>query len=428
MNMNRKEAPAFHNIEHIEVLQASETKLTNGIPLYTIHAGSQELVKVEFVFKAGMYYQNRTLIASAANNLMETGTTRFNALEISEKIDFYGAFLELSTGQDYASLSLYTLNKYLNETLEVLQDIILNPVFPEDEFSIYINNKKQKHLVNSQKVNVLARRKFNEMLFGNQHPYGKEVETSDFDSLQLSDVKAFFVQHYHTANCTIIATGKIAPDFNERINRFFGQKKWGQHSSIHKVAQTIPPPAETKILVEKSDALQSAIRVGRLLFNKTHPDYFHFQVLNVILGGYFGSRLMANIREDKGYTYGIGSGLTSLVHGGYFFISTEVGSGVTKNALAEIYKELDILRNQLIGDDELQTVKNYILGQMLRSIDGPFTLAEKFKGIWMFGLDYSYYDNYFKSVQQVTASQLRDLANKYLQQKDLMECVAGKYE
>src|SRR5690606_34435184 len=159
---------------------------------------------------------------------------------------------------------------------------------------------------------------------------------------------------------------------------------------------------QKKHFFERDDAIQSAIRVGRLLFNKTHPDYFKFQVLNTILGGYFGSRLMANIRDEKGYTYGIGSGLTNLVRGGYLFISTEVGADVTGAALREIYHELKVLREKTVPSEELETVRNYMLGNFLRSVDGPFSLSEKFKAVWEYGLDYSYFDNYFKAVKEVT--------------------------
>jgi predicted Zn-dependent peptidase len=178
--------------------------------------------------------------------------------------------------------------------------------------------------------------------------------------------------------------------------------------------------------IEKPDAIQSAVRVGRLLFNKKDPDYFKFQVLNTVLGGYFGSRLMANIREDKGYTYGIGSGLASLVNGGYFFISTEVGVDVTNNTLSEIYKEIKLLREQPVNNEELETVRNYVLGQFLRSVDGPYSLADKFKAIWEFGLGYDYFENYFKAVKTITPKEIQELANKYLQEEDLIELVVGK--
>lgn len=424
--INRTTAPEFKTIEKIDIIKAEEKFLDNGIPFYTINAGSQELTKVELIFSAGMYHQNRTLLASTTNTLLEGGTTKRNALQLSEHIDFFGSFLELEVGQDFASVTVYSLNKYLNESLAFLEEILKESVFPQSEIEIHLANKKQKHLINSGKVNHLARRKFSELLFGATHPYGVDAKTEDFDTLKQSDIINFFKTHYSAKNCFIVAAGNLPKDLHSVLNAHFGKDHWGNNTApLHKTA-IVAGTTQQKHLVEKSDAIQSAIRIGRVLFNKTHPDYFKFQVLNTILGGYFGSRLMANIREDKGYTYGIGSGLNSLVHSGYFYISTEVGADVTKNALEEIYKEIQLLREELIGKEELETARNYILGQFLRSVDGPFALAEKFVAIKEFGLDYAYYTNYFNAVKHVTATELRDLANKYLQEKDLIECVAGK--
>lgn len=425
--IDRTKAPAFHTIEHIDIPQAEVHALSNGIPLYMINSGSQELVKIEFIFRAGMYYQSKPLIASCTNNLIETGSKNYSANQISERIDYYGGFLELETGQDLASVTLYTLNKYFNETISIIQDILQTPTFPKNEFDIYINNKKQKHLINSQKVSVLVRRRFSELLFGEKHPYGTDVKDEDYDKMNVETIKEFFHDHYNSQSCTIVVSGCIPKEFRGKLDALFGKTQWGNNEHKKDARSiVIDTTKQQHHLVKKDDAIQSAIRVGRLLFNKTHPDYFHFQVLNTILGGYFGSRLMANIREDKGYTYGIGSGVASLVNAGYFYVSTEVGADVTQKALDEIYKELRILREDLIKDEELITVKNYIIGQFLRSVDGPFALADKFKGIWQYGLSYDYYDKYFAAVNSVTSSQLRDLANKYFQEKDLIECVAGR--
>lgn len=424
--MNRTIAPEFHSIEKLEFQHAESHTLNNGIPVFSVNAGSQELCRIDFVFKAGMYYQSAPLIAAAANNLMETGTLSRTANDIIEGIDFYGSFFEYSVGQDYAMFSLYALNKYLEPTLEIVEDVFRHASYPEDEFKIYIANKKQKYLINSQKVNVIARRKFTEILFGEKHPYGIDVTEQDHDKLKLDDVKQFYNTHYSSANLTIIAAGNLPNHFFTILNKHFGNKPWGNKSQIQKESIPASGNKSKKHFIEKPEAIQSAIRVGRILFNKTHPDFFKFQILNTILGGYFGSRLMSNIREDKGYTYGIGSGVTSLVHNGYFFISTEVGAEVTQNALDEIYNEIARLREELVPDGELETVRNYILGQFLRSIDGPFALADKFKNIWEFGLDYNYYTNYFNAIKSVSPEELRNLANLYLKQEDLTELVVGK--
>ncbi len=426
MTLNRKLAPEFKTIDTIHIPQAQLSKLDNGICVYTINSGSQELTKIEFLFKAGMYYQSQSLLASAANNLLETGTKHYTANELSDNIDFFGSFFECSVEQDYSSLALFSLNRFVDKSLHYVEDIIKNPTFPKDEFDIYLSNKKQKHLVNSQKVNVLARRRFSELLFGEDHPYGREVKTESFDEITIDTIKAFYKSHYQSGNCTIVASGKLPDNLIESLNNFFGKDAWGTASKINTPEVTLNTTTQLKHFIDKPDAIQSAIRIGRTLFNKTHPDYFKFQVLNTILGGYFGSRLMANIREDKGYTYGIGSGLASLVHAGYFFIATEVGTDVTKQTLEEIYKEIKILREELVDEDELETVRNYVLGQFLRSVDGPYSLADKFKAIWEFDLGYDYFEKYFDAVKKVTPQELKDLANKYLQEKDLIELVVGK--
>ena len=426
MNLNRKQAPAFKTIDKIDITRAKQDVLDNGIKVYTLNSGSQELTKIEFIFKAGMYYQKQTMVASAANNLIETGTKNYTANQISDKIDFFGSFFECAVDQDYATLALFSLNKYVDKSLHYVEEIIKHPTFPKDEFDIYMSNKQQKHLVNSEKVNVLARRRYTELMFGEKHPYGVSVKTEDFDNITLETVIQFYKEHYHSRNCTIIASGKLDDNLIETLNRYFGKTTWGTVCDISKPEVHINATQVQKHFIERPDAIQSAIRVGRLLFNKTHPDYFKFQVLNTILGGYFGSRLMANIREDKGYTYGIGSGLSSLVNAGYFFISTEVGADVTNQTLTEIYKELHTLRTELVDEEELETVRNYVLGQFLRSVDGPYALADKFKAIWEFDLDYSYFETYFNAVKTITPQDIKDLANKYFQEKDLIELVVGK--
>lgn len=426
MNIDRTKAPPFRTIDSIDIQQAVWYQLDNGIPVYAVDAGSQELTRIEFVFRAGNFYQERPLIAHSVSNLLENGTVNRSANEISDGIDFYGSFFESACGLDYASAALFSLNKHLESTLVFVEDILKNASYPQEEVHTYLANKKQKHLVNDQKVNHVARKKFAELLFGAKHPYGMHPDTPDYDRTAREDIVNFYKRHYHHKSCTIIASGKLPANLKDVLNRHVGNTTWGEPASLTKTYAPPQTSSQQKHLVEKKDAVQSALRVGRRLFNKTHPDYFKFQVLNSVLGGYFGSRLMANIREDKGYTYGIGSGLTSLVHDGFFFISTEVGADVTQKALDEIYKEIEILQNDLVSEEELETVRNYMLGQFLRSVEGPFSLSDKFRGIWEFGLGYDYYDRYFEAVKSARPEELRELARQYLKREDLLELVVGK--
>lgn len=425
MSINRTEAPAFHPIKEANLIHANKSLLANQIPLFVINAGSQELVKIEVVFNAGTCAQHKALLATATNALMREGTTKFTSSEISETLDFYGSYLETQVDKFTAGFTLYSLNKHLGSVLPVLKSVIEEPVFPEKEFDLYLSNNLQKFKINQQKVDVVVRNQFPSLLYGNNHPYGRYAKESDFSNLQLNDLKSFYQQFYKGKIAYILVSGLVDESIVKQINENFGSVPNSYKEIVHDYFVASPSESR-KVLIEKKEAIQSAIRIGRPLFSKSHPDYFNFQVLNTVLGGYFGSRLMSNIREDKGYTYGIGSGVAAFKKGGMFFISTEVGVDVTKSALNEIYYEIKQLRDHLIPEEELEIVKNYMLGIFLKSAEGPFALADKFKGVFDYNLDYSYYSNYFKAVQSVTPAQLQKLAQKYLQEADLFEMVVGK--
>lgn len=424
--IDRKISPAFKTIETIHMIQASEKQLGNGIPVYAINAGSQDLIKIEFLFAAGMFQQQRALQAATVNTMLEEGTSKMTASQIADAVDYYGAFLETSVSQDHASVILYTLNKHLKSTLPIVEQVIKDAVFPQQELNTHLTNKKQKFLVNKQKVASVARKRFTELLFGEKHPYGINVKEEDFSKITVPLLNEFYRTFYRSNNCKIILAGKVHDEVYPLLNDHFGGSDW--KNTVN--ANIMVPPVQTAIekhhLIHKEDALQSAIRIGKVTFNKTHQDFQALQVLNTVFGGYFGSRLMSNIREDKGYTYGIGSGLVSLQNSGYFFISTEVGVDVCSDAIREIYYEMDRLKQELITEDELRLVKNYLLGTFLRSVDGPFAMAERFKGIMTYNLGYDYFTRYIATIKSVSASQLRDLANNYFDKNSMIELVVGK--
>ncbi len=424
--INRTSAPAFHGVERINLVEAVKVELSNGIPVYLLDAGTQEVTRIEFIFRAGIRHQEHALVSSGVNDMLDEGTHTRNAEVIAEELDFYGAFIETETQHDVASFTLFSLNKHLRSTLPVVQDIIRNASFPEHEFKIYLTNKRQRFLVDNDKVSVLARRKFNELLFGTVHPYGAASKLPDFDLLTRDALVDFHKKTHTSDRCTIVVSGKLPENIKEVLEAFFGDANWkGTTANADDKLPNAVTDSQRIHTIEKEGAVQSAIRIGRVLFNKTHPDYLGMQVLNTVLGGYFGSRLMANIREDKGYTYGIGSGLVSMFDGGYFVISTEVGVDVTNAALKEVYYEIEKLQTELVEEDELELVRNYLIGVFLRSTDGPFAIGDRLKGILGYGLGYEYYERYVQTIRTITPEQLRDLANKYLKKEDLIELVAG---
>jgi len=425
MVLDRKKAPQFKQVNTIEFLDVVSTTLDNGIEINYINGGSQDILKIDFIFKAGNIFQDKPLVASSTVNLMKEGSKNYSAFEISEGIDNYGAFFEVENSYDTASLTLYTLTKYLDKVLPIVKEVILAPEFSEKEFNIYTKNAAERFQINLEKVSFIARTTFMNAILGENHPYGKSVQLEDYKKLSVADLSAFYQKNYNLANCNILISGKVDKDCIHQLNSFFGQEKILKTGS-QKQSFTIPSTSNSAIYIEKENALQSAIRIGRVVPNKTHEDYFGLQILNTVLGGYFGSRLMKNIREDKGYTYGIGSGILSLQNAGYFYISTEVGSDVTKKALEEIYKEIAIIRTKEISNEELELVKNYLLGQLLSSCDGPFSMASLFSAVNEYSLDYSFYNNYISAIKNIKANTLLELAVKYFNKADLTEVVVGK--
>ncbi len=409
------------NVIHLQSPQPYQLK--NGTPVYNICEGTQEVVKIELIFAAGNAAASSSLLATATNDLMDEGSTLHSSSEIAEALDYYGAYLHSENGVDWSSISLFSLNKFVSNTLPYFQEIITQPLYPSKEIQTYKQQGKQRLSVNLTKVDYLARINFSETLFGKNHPYGRVTKPEDYDLLDTDVLKDYHEKKYKNGLKAVIVSGLANEKLIQEIINTI-DKMGLKNGDLPSIAPETYVPA--KKFIEKEDAIQSAIRIGRRLFTRHHPDFIAFSVLNTILGGYFGSRLMANIREDKGYTYGIGSGLVSNNFDGYFFITTEVGADVREAAVKEIYHEINRLRAEDINNEELTLVKNYLTGAFQRSIDGPFALAEKQKMLLLNNLEINYLNEYLGKIKAITPQKLREVANQYLNDVDLCEIIVGK--
>ena len=422
----RKIQPEIQQIERINLNEPEKFFLNNGIPVFSINSGTQDVVKIDLFFEAGSIRQQKPFEAFSANILMKEGSSKYSSTEIAEMLDYHGAYVETINQKDLAIVSLYSLNKHLEKLLPLLADIIFSPKYPEKEFDVFIQKQRQEYQVNIEKVKYLAMQKFNQLIFGKNNPYGRMLELNDFDALKTNDLRNFHKKFYDVANCKIIVSGKVNDKVFDLLNLNFGNIMANSKYKLDAVNIEISAITDRKEFIFKENAMQSAIRIGRILFNKTHPDFMGLIVLNTVLGGYFGSRLMMNIREDKGYTYGIGSGLVSLHNSGYFFITSEVGAEVSKDAINEIYKELRKLTEEKIPEDELNLVRNYMLGSFMRGIDGPFAFAEKYRSVLEYNLDLTYYSRLIETIKSISSNDLLFLAQKYFTKDTMIELLVGK--
>lgn len=422
--LNRKLQPAIQPPGHINFPQPEIYLLSNGIKVYQFNTGTQDVISIELMFAAGSWFQKKPFTAMATNLMLREGTRNYSAQKLSESLDFYGAHFENTTERDNAYVTLYSLNKHLDNTLPLLGEIVKNPVFPADEYTVLARKQLQMLEVNRQKVNFLARTHFNSIIFGNNHPYGMYIEPHDIAKVSSADLTDFHKSRYHSDNCTIVVAGRIKSGLRNDLEAIFGGNDWS--GTPDKRQHYLPSGSgEKNHFIVKEGAMQSAIRIGGLMFSRSHPDFAGMKVLNAILGGYFGSRLMTNLREDKGYTYGIGSSVVPLHDGGYFVISGEVGAEVTKEALHEINFELSRLCSDQVQESELSLVRSYLSGEMLRAVDGPFAQADLYRELIEDNLDISHFEELMDTVQHINSKQLQDLAIKYLNPENLFTLVVG---
>lgn len=422
--IDRTLAPVFQQVENIELIKAQPHVLSNGVKTFIVSGGEQEIVQIEFIFNNVSWNQQMPLKTFATNTLLNDGTSELSATQIAERIDYYGAFLKTDYGYDHSTVTLFTLNKHLAATLPIVRAIITDSVFPQAELETFVRNQKQKLSVSLEKNDFVARRVLNNVLFGDSL-YGYSMQAADYDKLNRSQVEECFQETYQPQNCTIIISGKVTDDILVLVDKHFGNNWINKQQALANKFE-FNQSGGANHYVEKKDAIQSAIRIGQIAVNRAHPDFIGLQVLSTVLGGYFGSRLMANIREDKGYTYGIGSALISFKNTGCFFIASEVGVEVCEATLHEIQKELANLQTELIPTAELDLVRNYMLGSVLGSLENTLSHSEKFKNIYFSGLGYDYYDRYLKTIRTIKSEQLLQLANQYLQFDSFEKVVVGK--
>jgi zinc protease len=390
--------------------------LSNGVEVYIVEADAEETVMFNWVFFAGNSYETKNTVAAATNFLLKNGTSRLTAFDINEHFDFYGAYLNRSAYNETSEITLHCLAKHTDELLPVVAEIISDSIFAEEELATYKQNSIQRLKVGLQKCDFVASRLIDATLFGEKHPYGKYSRIEDYESLQAEDLRAFYKEHYQHGKCVLFIAGKISAETLEKVEQYFGTLSLSNHRSANKgpVIAVEPSATRKQRIINDQQGVQAAIRIGRHFPNRQHPDFQKAIVLNTLFGGFFGSRLMANIREDKGYTYGIYSYMMNHIHQGGLMISTEAGRDVSEATIEEVYREMLDLREEPVDEEELQVTRSYMIGSILGDLEGPFQVMARWKNIVLHEVNEEYFYNGLEIIRKTTAQELQELANKYL--------------
>ncbi|HEU5147751.1 MAG TPA: pitrilysin family protein [Chryseosolibacter sp.] len=418
--LDRSVAPPFVKSSSFDLITPEEAQLSNGVHVYFVPGGSQDVLKIEFVFDAGRWFETKVAAAYFTAQLLSKGTPDKTSFDIAQIFDRYGAHLEINPGLDFASVALYALSKNLEPVLQLLMEILSTPAFPEKEFiqtrDIFLQNLK----INNEKTSFVASQEFRKKLFGEEHPYGVEVEEKTAKAVAIKDLEKHFASFMHSPK--VFISGKIEPANRELMLKKFQLLRPGAKAEKDK-------PETSRITgyrhIAKKESVQSSVRMGKPTVLRAHPDYVPLLFVSHILGGYFGSRLMKNIREEKGLTYGISASIHALRHESYLVIGADVNKENVDLTFDEIAREIKILCTHPISGDELETTRNHFIGSLQSEITTPFAHADKIKTIKLFGLEADYYQKMISRIDAMTPSIIIDTSKRYFQDDSFTRIAVG---
>ncbi|MGW8121305.1 M16 family metallopeptidase [Roseivirga echinicomitans] len=418
--LDRTIAPDFKSIKKVTIPQVNSSKLSNGRKVFYLNDQAVEVFKIDLVIPCGSWFAENYNLISLALKMLNEGTTSKNAHQLAESIDFIGSFTEFTPGFDQSTISFYGLSRLFDENLALLSEIISSPSFDEQQFETLKKKEVERLKLNFEKSSYLSSIALRSSLFGLDHPYGRSNSVGKIEAVQLSEVKAFFASNF--SDFDIMLSGKLPHNFLDTIELNFGKD---QVKKVVLPAYQITNTAPRLNATRKPAFVQSSIKIGKVLFNRRHPDYMKFMVTNELFGGFFGSRLMKNIREEKGFTYGIHSHLYSLNQEGYFSIGTDVNGENEQATIDEIFKEIERLQQEPVSENELEIVKSYMAGSFAGSVNSPFAIMEKFKAVYFQGLDMGFYEQYLNSIYKVNSKDISEMVNTHLQPDSFYTCIAG---
>ena len=420
---NRRFSPNFELVQKISIPKIEVETLNNGIPLYFVKTTNTEISEVIFNFDAGVWNQPQLLVAAMTQRLLDEGTKNMSSIQIADVFDFNGAHFNTNSGMHNSSVKLMALNKYFPELFEIIDDILNNAVFSQKEFDLAKKIHKQQLIISLDEEDVIARNKLEFVLYGENFPYGWAAKPEDYDKLSPEILKEFYSQNYVADKLKIIVASNKKEEIIDLLNKHFGnyRKSKSKTNYSHYKEQI----GEKYSLIERPDALQSAVRIGWKMFDIKHKDNIDMSILDTFLGGYFGSRLMQNIRQKKGYTYSIYSALISFKYGGSFQIISEVQKENKFKVVEEIKKEVIRLQNEPISKEELTNMRNYMMGGLQRGMDGNFTFARTLHSFLVYDLDLDYIEKYANRIQNVSANRIQQLAQDYLKLDEMFTVIVG---
>jgi zinc protease len=423
MDSPRAKAPRIRRDIHPILPPVEHIQLDNGMPLYLVQGGTEPVMKLEILFKAGRPFEHKKQVSRLMCQMLLEGTTARSGKQLSEHFDYFGSNISPYLSMDHTGLTLFCLEKHATAVVPVLLEILTQPSFDDSEFARLQQNALEKLQLDLSKNDFIAYRELTQVLYGPEHYYGYNSSADIIRAADRSDLVVHYNKTYGAQNGYAFLSGRLKPETVAMVCQYLNQLSSGA------ICKPISPPDFVPLKgshrFASPNTHQVAVRLGRKLFPHNHPDFDDMYILNTILGGYFGSRLMSQIREESGYTYNIYSSMENLLFDGTLLIAMECDKAFEEESVSMIEKELVLLQEKAIRPAELNMVRSYLLGYMLTAIDGPFNVMEIVRNMVVEGSNMRLFDEFINRINQIQSAELQELARKYLNPDDFVRVYVG---
>jgi zinc protease len=410
-------------------IAAKKIGTANGMTVLLLENHSLPMVQVELLVRAGSILDpaHQAGLAYLTANLLEEGTESRTSREIADALDGIGTELSVSPGPDYVTFSMKLLKKDVGKGMDLFSDILSHPKFPESELSREKNELLNRILDQKDDPETVASLAFDKVIFG-EHPYHHPVEGDEVSLKEITsqDLKSFYNTYYNPKSAILVLVGDLSPAETKKIvEKYLGS--WLPKTVIAPRHLLPEKSSKREVLLVDKELAQTSIVLGHLGINRANPDYYPLQVMNYILGGGgFSSRMLVNIRENKGLVYGLGSHFIPYLETGSFQVTFQTKNSSANDAISEVLNEIRKIQNEPVSPDELQEAKDYLVGSYPLKMDTYAKLASILISQEFYELGSDYVDKYREWINKVTLQDVQRVARKYLDAEHFVLVAVGK--
>ncbi len=424
MTLDRSIPPRTKDFGHLQIQEPRLLRLDNGMRLTVIDRGPQQVNRLTMMWNGGSFDVDKPSSLILAANMLREGSKSRTSSEIAQLLDYNGAWLKSEVSSHHSSLVLHTLNSKFEAVLPAIVESVLYPSFPQKEFEINREKLACKCALDRKKVSFYSALESNRMIFGRNHPAARVDTPRQIRQTAVEELEELRASVFVTGGCELFLAGRITPQMEDYVNALFGGLPVSGKGMSQRVIP-IDPDRERFALVQRPGSLQSAITFAIPTIKRTDPDYVDLRYAVMALGGYFGSRLMSNIRQEKGYTYGISAALLGNWECGVITISTQCDNRYVRDLIREVRKEISRMASDDFTPPELDRLKKFAMTQLASTLDSPFSTMDYYENMKLSRIPDDYFERQQLSLGSLTSDRIARLARQYIRPDELRTAVAG---